>query len=72
MSQRSPLNLPQAPAEYDQTYQRNLMSALIKADANSVKKDEEWNPVRLVLQDTVTMARYQVTVVSGVLTVTAL
>lgn len=70
--QRAPLNLPQAPREYNQSFMQNLVSALIRADANNVKRDEEWNAVRLVLTDTVTSARYQVTIASGVLTVTAI
>lgn len=71
-SKRAPLNLPSAPAQYSADYMQRLSKAVIEADAKNLKNDQEINAVRLVLTDTVTSARYQVTVASGVLTVTAL
>ena len=66
------LNLPASPAQYNKEDQTSLRRALTDADAQNVKKDEEWNARRLVLTDTVTGARYNVTVASGVLTLVAL
>lgn len=66
------LNLGAPPEQYTKADQINLRRVLTDADAQNVKKGEEWNAVRLVLTDTVTGARYNLTVASGVLTLVAL
>jgi hypothetical protein len=61
-----------APQQYDRANEQSFRNAAQEADAQNVKKNTEWNAARLVLTDTDTGARYQVTVASGVLTLVAL
>lgn len=64
--------LSPAPAQYSRENE-NQTRQTIEAELNrSVKRDEELQPVRLVMQDTVTGTRYLVTVASGAWTLTAL
>lgn len=74
MSNKAPagLQLPNAPAQYSQKDQAELRKALADADRRYAKQDGEANMARLVLTDTVTGARYNVTVASGALTLVAL
>ncbi|NBW13798.1 MAG: hypothetical protein EBR82_37935 [Caulobacteraceae bacterium] len=65
------VKFPQPPAQYDRGAMALLVAALETADRANVKKDEEWNPRRLVLKDTVTGTRYVLTVASGALVLTA-
>lgn len=71
-SKRASLNLPSPPDQYDKTFMQNLLTALVKADGMNVKSNEEYQAPRFVLADTVTGTRYQVTIVSGALTLTAI
>lgn len=71
-SKRAPLNLPSPPDKYDKAFMQNLLSALVKADAMNVKSNEEYQSLRFVLADTATGTRYQITIASGVLTLTAI
>ncbi len=66
--------LPDAPNAYDRADQANMRAALKVADAQNIKRgqDYEVGAARVILTDTVTKARYALTVASGSLTVTAL
>lgn len=66
------LNLPTPPQQYSREDQVSLRRVIEEADGQNVKKNEEWNARRLVLTDTVTGARYELTVASGVFTLVAL
>lgn len=69
------MNLGSAPAKYDPADQSRLRNALSAADAQSLKRGQDIElagAAKLILQDTVTGARYAVTVASGLLTATAL
>lgn len=67
------MKLPSAISDkYSKEHMASLIRAIADADAQNVKKGTEWNAVRLVLTDTDTGARYNVTVASGVLTLVAL
>lgn len=63
--------LPAAPAQYSQADQASLRQLIQEELRRCVKTDEQLTPVRLVLIDTVTGTNYQLTVVSGTLTLTA-
>mgnify|MGYP001579861258 CR=1 FL=1 len=70
------MKLPTAPAGYDRRDQQEARSKLEKSDAENHKRGRhidlgglEFYPI---LYDTVTGARYSLTIASGVLTVTAL
>lgn len=66
------MNLGTAPREYDQTSLNQMLREIESADRQNFKANMEVQPRRLVLQDTVTGTRYQITVASGALTLTAL
>ena len=74
MSNKAPagLQLPNAPAQYSQQDQALLRAALAAADRDNAKQNQEANMKRLVLTDTVTGTRYNVTIASGALTLVAL
>lgn len=74
MSNKAPagLQLPNAPAQYSQQDQALLRAALVAADRDNAKQNQEANMKRLVLTDTVTGARFVITVASGALTLVAL
>ena len=63
--------LPAAPAAYSQQDQASLRLLVQEELRRCVKTDEQLTPVRFVLIDTVTGTNYELTVASGVLTVTA-
>lgn len=63
--------LPAAPSQYSQTDQASTRRLIQEELRRCVKTDEQLTPVRLVLIDTVTGTNYELTVASGVLTVTA-
>lgn len=63
--------LPAAPSQYSKADQASLRRLLQEELRRCVKTDEQLTPVRLVLIDTVTGTNYELTVASGVLTVTA-
>ncbi|HWA61931.1 MAG TPA: hypothetical protein VG939_11185 [Caulobacteraceae bacterium] len=64
------MNLSRPPADYDPADQRRLRAALEEADRETFKRgrDLELGAARLILTDTVTGARYALTVASGVVT----
>lgn len=64
--------LPAAPAAYSQADQVSVRQLIQEELRRCVKTDEQLTPVRLVLIDTVTGANYELTVASGVLTLTAI
>ena len=64
--------LPNAPAQYSKDDQANMRGAIQEDSLNSFKRNEEVEPVRFVLKDTVTSTRYLITVASGALVLTAL
>lgn len=69
------MNLPNPPTSYDPTDQTNVRVALKRADADNVKRGSDYEVgknVRIIMTDTVTQARYALTVASGVLTLSAL
>lgn len=63
--------LPAAPAQYSAVDQASLRTLLQEELGKCVKRDEQLTPVRLVLIDTVTGTNYELTVASGVVTLTA-
>lgn len=63
--------LPAAPGQYSQADQASLRQLIQEELRRCVKADEQLTPVRLVLIDTVTGTNYQLKVVSGSLTLTA-
>lgn len=66
--------LPTSPASasYDRAKEEAFRRDTRTEVARCQKKNEEYEPARLVMKDTVTGARYLVTVASGVWTLTAL
>lgn len=69
------LILPRAPLVYDQRNEQQTRDELQRNDTQILRRDKDADlpsNVRLVLTDTVTGTRYSVTIVSGVLTLTAL
>lgn len=66
------MNIPPTPGAYSQTNESSFRQAVVEEDRRNLKRGEEMNPERFVLTDTVTGTRYMVTIVSGVLTLTAL
>jgi hypothetical protein len=64
------LKLPSSPSTYSAMDQASTRQLIERADVLNVKKNEEFQPLRLVLSDTVTGDRYLVTVASGALTLT--
>lgn len=63
--------LPAAQAQYSQTNETSLRQLVQEELADCWKRNEQVTPVRLVLIDTVTGTNYELTVASGVLTLTA-
>lgn len=61
-----------ARSQYSQQDENQYRERVDRELQRCVKKDEERNAVRDVFTDTVTGTRYQVTIVSGVWTLTAL
>lgn len=61
-----------APPQYNAENEQSFRNAAQDADDQNVKKGTEWNAVRLVLTDTVSGTRYNLTVASGALVLTAL
>jgi hypothetical protein len=69
------VKLAKAPGAYDAAEQNRLRAALEAADRESLKRGRDLElagGARLILQDTVTGARYALTVASGAVTLTAL
>lgn len=66
-------NLPTAPAAYDKTDQDNVRRIIQSEIAKAFTKDGtvEIGAGRLILKDTVTGTRYNVTIVSGTVTLTS-
>lgn len=65
------MKLPVPPAAYSVGDQAQTRFGIEREFTRCVMRDEEYQPVRLVLADTVTGTRYLVTVAAGVLTLTA-
>lgn len=61
-----------APAAYSRGAETTFRAQVREELARCFQRDEEVQPVRLVLQDTVTGERYEITVASGALTATLL
>ena len=66
------MKLPTAPDKYDKVNEQSMRNKLAQEDDRNVKQNTEWNAVRLVLTDTVTGTRYNVTVASGAIALVAL
>lgn len=64
--------LAKPPPAYDWRDQHDTRSAIEDELARCVKRNEELQPARLVMADTVTGVRYIITVASGALTLTAI
>lgn len=64
--------IPAAPAQYSMQDQASLRQFIQEELRRCVKTDEQLTPVRLVLIDTVTGTNYQLKIVSGSITLTAL
>ncbi len=63
------VQLPKAPAAYDQGDQADLRAGIMQADAATRKSAEniDLRGTRLFIYDTATKARFQVVVTNGVL-----
>lgn len=59
--------LPAAPAQYSKEDQASLRRLIQEELLNCVKKNEEWNAVRLVLTDEATGTRYELYITGGVI-----
>lgn len=66
------MTLPLAPAQYSQEDQRRLRNEIEKLDRQNFKRQQDAEPVGLILKDTVTGFRYKIEVQSGVLVPVAL
>jgi hypothetical protein len=65
------MNLPATPFTYSPTNEAALREELKLQDARNLKRGGAIEQPRLILKDTVTGDRYQVTIASGVLTLVA-
>lgn len=66
------LKLPKPPKAYDAHNEAQMRQTVERELDRALKRDEEIQPARLVMADTVTGTRYLVTIASGAWTLTAL
>lgn len=68
------MRLPSPPPAYDQQNEASARRAIEESDEANQKRGSDYEVARgrLILPDTVTGTRYNVTIVSGALTLTAL